>query len=68
MLAAVADEPSREELIAALGAAGIGGTRRLADVYAQAYISRGREWGLIEPRLVQQRYHITERGSALLER
>lgn len=63
VLGVVAEEPNREDLVAALAQARLGGTKKLADVYAQAYVSRGREWGLIEPRLIAGRYRLTERAS-----
>lgn len=67
-IAAVAREPNREELIALVTQARLSPSEKLADVYAQAYVSRSREWGLIEPKLVARRYRLTERGSSVLAR
>jgi Arc/MetJ-type ribon-helix-helix transcriptional regulator len=62
----VADEPTRTELVEALAGTAIAGSPKLADVYAQAYVSRGREWGLFRPKLVARRYGLTEAGADLL--
>lgn len=66
VLTLVSEEPTRRALVASAGKASLGGSETLADVYAQAYVSRGREWGLIEPKLVGGRYQLTERGRSLL--
>lgn len=71
-------------LMVALNAANSGVTRpELADVYkarypdwtdsqistnAAGYVARSREWGLIEPKLVDRRYRVTPTGGQLLDR
>jgi hypothetical protein len=61
ILALIDREPSREQLVAQ--AASLEGVdAKLADVYAQSYVARGREWGLVEPKIMGGRYLLTERG------
>jgi hypothetical protein len=65
VLRLIAHEPNRERLVADVG----GNARadaKLADVYAQSYVARGREWGFVEPKLLGGRYRLTERGRALI--
>jgi hypothetical protein len=66
VLRLVAEAPHRKDLVAAVVDAELGGTKKLGDVYAQAYVSRGREWGLIEPRLVAGAYRLTAYGVSYL--
>jgi hypothetical protein len=61
ILALIEREPSREQLVAqARDLEGV--DPKLADVYAQSYVARGREWGLVEPKISGGRYLLTERG------
>jgi hypothetical protein len=64
---AVATEPNRQRLISAVAEQDVADSPKLADVYAQAYVARGREWGLFEPKLIAGRYALTGRGSSLLD-
>jgi hypothetical protein len=66
VLGLVAHAPRRTELIDALKGDGLPGWQKLEDVYAQSYVSRGREWGLIEPKMIERRYHLTEFGATYL--
>lgn len=66
VLGLVADAPRRTELIDALKGNGLAGWQKLEDVYAQSYVSRGREWGLIEPKMIERRYRLTEFGAHYL--
>jgi Arc/MetJ-type ribon-helix-helix transcriptional regulator len=62
VLAVVADEPTRPELVERC-------TRwsgSTAATNAMSYVARGREWGLVEPALVDGRYLLTDRGHAAL--
>ncbi len=62
VLTLVADEPTRPELVDRC-------TRwrgSTAATNAMSYVARGREWGLVEPALVDGRYLLTERGRAAL--
>jgi hypothetical protein len=61
MLALIEREPSREQLVAQ-AASLEGSDPKLADVYAQSYVARGREWGLVEPKMISGRYLLTQRG------
>lgn len=63
VLAALADQPGREELIARCDWWS-GSTR---DTNVMGYVARGREWGLLVPELIEGRYHLTELGQAELK-
>ena len=65
VLQILADEPNRQELIERLTATEVP-EAKLADVYAQAYVARGREWGLIEPKLIGRRYLLTPLAAPML--
>ncbi len=65
VLQILADEPNRQELIERLAATEVP-EAKLADVYAQAYVARGREWGLIEPKLIGRRYLLTPLAASML--
>jgi len=54
--------PSREELVNSFAAADQGWSRATASSVAQGYVARAREWGLLEPRLIDGRYWLTEAG------
>jgi hypothetical protein len=56
------EEPSREELVAAIAEEREDWTAATASSVAQGYVARGREWGLLEPRLQQGRYRLTGFG------
>jgi Arc/MetJ-type ribon-helix-helix transcriptional regulator len=58
VLAIVADEPRRAELVARCTR----WTGSTAATNAMSYVARGREWGLVEPALVDGRYRLTARG------
>ena len=62
ILAIVAEEPSREELIAAIREEKVDWTAATAGSVAQGYVARAREWGLLEPRLQEGRYKLTGFG------
>jgi hypothetical protein len=58
----IADEPTRPELVQRC-------TRwsgSAAATNAMSYVARAREWGLVEPALVDGRYLLTDRGRAAL--
>jgi hypothetical protein len=61
LLRVVADEPTRDELI----------TRfpewpgHVATTNTVGFIARSREWGLMAPELIEQRYHLTELGQVV---
>jgi hypothetical protein len=62
VLARIADEPTRPELVERC-------TRwsgSAAGTNAMSYVARAREWGLVEPALIDGRYLLTERGRATL--
>lgn len=62
ILSLVREEPSREELVAAIGEEKSAWTHAFASSVAQGYVARAREWGLLEPRIRQGRYRLTEFG------
>jgi Arc/MetJ-type ribon-helix-helix transcriptional regulator len=63
VLAIVAEEPDRTTLIERCD--WWSGTT--ADTNAMSYVARGREWGLVEPRLINGRYRLTDLGRHQLE-
>ncbi|OBJ33062.1 MULTISPECIES: hypothetical protein [Mycolicibacter] len=68
LLRGVAELPTRNELVERFRAAGPKWSDAEASSVAQGYIARSREWGLVEPRLVDGRYWLTAGGRELLER
>ncbi|HEY2715114.1 MAG TPA: hypothetical protein VGI73_02725 [Solirubrobacterales bacterium] len=58
----VGAEPRREEIVSAVAIARPEWTLATASSIAQGYIARAREWGLLEPRLQEGKYHLTEFG------
>ncbi|MEE3853538.1 hypothetical protein VZC37_24605 [Gordonia sp. LSe1-13] len=68
LLRGVAERPTRNELVERFQTAGPKWSGAEASSVAQGYIARSREWGLVEPRLVDGRYWLTAGGRELLER
>lgn len=62
VLQAVAQAPTREDLIARFVEDWPGST---ADTNIAGFVSRSREWGLIEPELIDSRYRLTALGEAV---
>lgn len=58
VLTVVREEPTREELVARFPE----WPRTTADTNTTGFISRSREWGLVEPELQERRYQLTELG------
>ena len=67
MLTLVKKEPTREQLLKALKTEWPNRSQRAIQTDAAGYISRAREWGLVEPRLVDSRYHLTTFGRNQVE-
>jgi hypothetical protein len=61
-LSIVAEEPSREELVATIAEEKVDWTAATGSSIAQGYVARAREWGLLEPRLQKGRYRLTRFG------
>lgn len=59
VLAAMAAAPSREELVGRFSKEWPGAA---ASTNVAGYVSRGREWGLVEPKMHDSRYGLTELG------
>jgi hypothetical protein len=68
LLRGVAEGPSRDDLVERFKVASANWSAAEASSIAQGYIARSREWGLVEPRLVDGRYWLTAGGRELLER
>jgi hypothetical protein len=68
VLSAVAQSPTRLELVEAFRSARPDWTDSLASTNAQGYIARAREWGLIEAKQVAGRYAMTDFGSDYFRR
>lgn len=62
VLETVAERPTREELLQAFRQARTDWAESVAATNAQGYVARGREWGLIAPKVIERRYELTEFG------
>ena len=67
LLRAIADQPTRDEVVQRFQSVNSEWSESTASSIAQGYISRSREWGLVEPRLVDGRYWLTNSGRELSE-
>jgi hypothetical protein len=67
VLKTVAKRPTRIELVEAFQAARSDWRESVAATNAQGYVARGREWGLIAPKVVDGRYELTDFGVEILE-
>jgi hypothetical protein len=65
-LEAVADDPTRPELVQAFQDARPDWSSNVAATNAQGYLARAREWGLVQPKQVVGRYALTDFGSEVL--
>lgn len=61
VLTVVADRPNREELVSSFPE----WPRSNADTNTTGFISRSREWGLVEPEMIEGRYQLTELGQQI---
>lgn len=68
LLRGVADHPTRDDLVERFKMASGNWSPAEASSIAQGYIARSREWGLVEPKIVDGRYWLTAGGRELLER
>jgi hypothetical protein len=66
LIRALQDAPNRDGLVAAFNAAHSEWSTSTASSVAQGYVARSREWGLVEPRLVEGRYWLTDAGREFL--
>lgn len=66
ILRVVAEGPSRETLVASFADIHPKWSASTASSVAQGYIARSREWGLVEPQLVEGRYWPTATGRKYL--
>jgi Arc/MetJ-type ribon-helix-helix transcriptional regulator len=62
LVAAVAAGPDRVSLLASFAEAHPEWTQAMVSSVAQGYVARAREWGLVEPKLVEGRYWLTDLG------
>ena len=62
LLAAAADGPERAALVNRFREAHPEWSPATASSVAQGYVARAREWGLVEPRLIEGRYWLTDVG------
>lgn len=67
LLTALTDGPDRQALVATFAQSHREWTASTASSVAQGYVARAREWGLVEPKLVEGRYWLTEFGRQHLE-
>lgn len=67
VLRVVETRPTRSELFARVHGLYPKWTKVQAATNAAGYVARGREWGLIEPRMRETRYTITAFGTEVLE-
>jgi hypothetical protein len=66
VLSTVAERPTRLELVDAFQQARPDWRESVAATNAQGYVARGREWGLIAPKVVDGRYELTDFGVDVL--
>lgn len=64
VLREIANRPTREKLIGEFAEEWPGA---IAPTNVSGYVSRGREWGLIEAKLIEGRYALTDRGRRALD-
>lgn len=63
----IANGPNRDELVGSFAEAHPEWTPATASSVAQGYVARSREWGLVEPKMVEGRYWLTDAGRELLK-
>lgn len=61
----IASEPDRHSLVTEFGSDHPDWSAATASSTAQGYVARAREWGLVEPRLADHRYRLTDFGRSL---
>lgn len=66
LLEAIVERPTRESLVSTFAEYDSAWTPAMASSFAQGYIARAREWGLVEPRLDGGRYALTPFGEQVL--
>lgn len=66
VIEAVATSPSRAELTAHFGRWQPDWTDAMADTTSAGYVARAREWGVIEPKMTDGHYTLTEYGETLV--
>jgi len=66
VLGIVAQKPTRAELVDAFQRERPDWRESVASTNAQGYVARGREWGLIAPKVVDGRYELTNFGRQVL--
>ena len=62
MLRLLNESPTREKYLAGFTSAREW-TGSVASSAAQGYLARGREWGVVEPKIIDGRYHLTDFGT-----
>jgi hypothetical protein len=67
LLHAVSHRPTRDEVVERFHSHRPEWSEATASSIAQGYIARSREWGLVEPRLVDGRYWLTTTGRDLIQ-
>ncbi|MHB8220585.1 MAG: hypothetical protein ACYDHU_09750 [Acidimicrobiales bacterium] len=65
LLMACGDGPNRAQLVSRFAADHPEWSESVAATTAQGYVARGREWGLVAPKMDAGRYRLTEFGSDL---
>lgn len=68
VLSAARDGAGRTELVASFQREHSAWNVNKASNYAAGYVARAREWGLLEPKLVDRRYRLTDLGRQQLKR
>lgn len=66
LLRAVADTPTRTELVEFFNSWQPDWSEKTANTNAAGFVARGREWGLVTPKLIDGRYVLTEFGRTTL--
>ena len=68
VVSAIVQGPDREALVQSFSGSHADWTPAMRSSITQGYIARAREWGLVEPRMIDGRYRLTQFGDSVLDR
>lgn len=61
----ISDQPTRERLVESVARVGVDWSPQQANSYAAGYVARAREWGLVEPKMIDNMYSLTDFGEEI---
>lgn len=62
----IEEEPTRERLVENVACVDADWSPQQANGYAAGYVARAREWGLVEPKMIDNTYSLTDFGKGVL--